>query len=195
MPVTPVAVNGVLRYRFDIASQDRNMDFWVELNSPGVADYSIKQNLGGTGSDPAATVAQAIWTVLRTITSTSVGAPAWTEFHYDAGTLIPVDSGICTGAGQVAITPKLGTQLTLTFRDAQQHMMRLQQAESVYIPPSNDPALSVGNPLAGVVADVIAVPDGTVSGTWIRTRAGLQPVRALYASVDTNDKYRRARGL
>lgn len=195
MAPTPNSNNGLIRLSIVVDSLTHKQDWYVKLNNPGVADYSVVQNFGGTGADAASVAAQAFWTAQRGIWYTSIAAPQYEVFWNDAGILIPVLTGACTGAGQKAAANRLGTQLTVTMKDATQHLVRYQFMEASYVPPSNDPALTADTPITNFCNDVIAVPDGTVSGTWARSRAGLQPIRPLFASVDTNDKLRRARGL
>jgi len=195
MPPTPVTADGVLRLTYEVTSLEHHSDFFVDVTDMGGGSYEVTRNPPLTGTDPAADVGQAIWTLLRPFWPNSVAAASYTLFRRDENILIPVTGGSLSGAGSSAGTIKPASGLSMTFRDANQFLMRLYFAETVYQPPSKDALGNVDASIDAFTDSVLATPDGTELSTWIRVRTGDRPQRGLFVSVDTNDKYRRARGL
>jgi len=193
MPPTPVAVNGVLQLELDLASQSRKIRFWVQ-RSTVTADVIL--SYAGAGFNATGdVVGQVIWDLLKTQYHTSQTPPQWTLFEYDAGTLIPLDSGALTDNGTSAQTNKLGTVATLTFRSGNQVEVRLQMPETIHTPPQHATLATVSGDLQAIALSYTDNPDGTNISTWVSAKDGSVIFRGLFFSCDTNDEYRRARGL
>lgn len=195
MPITPISANGLLRMHVEVTSQPHDINFYVELNDPASEDYSIVKNTPLIGTMDAQDCADILWSYLRGWWPNTVAAASWTLLERNGNIYIPREAGGTTGAGNNAGAAFLTSQYTITFRDPDQHEMRIQLPEVSFTPPSKDPANSVGGFQATFIADVVGSPDDTKPSGFLRCRTGKQPTRALFVSVDINDKFRRARGL
>jgi len=195
MAPTPISVNGILRLTLTISDQERHIDFYCQRS--GVTPTTILSYAGSGFAASGDVVGQVIWDLLKAFYPATVAAPSWTLFDYDDGAYIPLSGGSLTGVGESATAVKLATQATLTFRSGNQVLTRLQLPEPAGF------SLPINAPLATEAgADIVALrdsytdnPDGTNVSSWISARDGSIVFRAISVSNDTNDRYRRARGL
>jgi len=193
MAPTPISVNGVLRLQLSVSDQDRHIDFFCNRT---IADpLLISSFAGSTFDSDGGVVGQALWNLFKPFYPAGVLAPSWILFEYDEGTMVPLDSGSLTGVGTATDPLRLATQCTMTFRSADRVEVRLQLPETIHTPPQKGLFSESVGMFAAILASYTDVPDGTTVNTWITARSGSLITRGLFVSVDTNDKYRRARGL
>jgi len=195
MPPTPFTADGVLRINYEVTSLEHQIDFYVDVTDMGGGTYEVTRNPPLTGTDPAVDVGEAIWGLIRKFWTSAVPAPTWELLRRDENILIPVSGGSLTGTGNGTGTLRLAQAMTITFKDVNQYLMRCQFAETIFAAPSHDAVGGVNADIDVWTASMIATPDGTELSSWVRVRTGNRPVRGLFVSVDTNDKFRRARGL
>lgn len=194
MAPTPVSVNGVLRLTLTISSQERNIDFWVQRST--VTDTEILSYAGSAFDATGDVVGQVIWDLLRPFYPSGVSAPTWTLFEYDTGALIPLDGGALTDAGSGTGSVSLAWVSTLTFRNGNQVLDRLQIPETIDGTLIDEPLGSSTDPKVVALRDSYTdIPDGTNISTWVTGRDGGVIWRAIGYSRAPNRVLRRARGV
>jgi hypothetical protein len=140
--------------------------------------------------------AQSMWDVLKKFYHSSVTAPGWELQEHDVNIFVVRAAGSVTGAGTNGSAYAPGMVYTMTFKDADQHLARLQFAEI------SDPTQAHAQ-YGGLNSDQKAIVDTCLAhssstnevGNWLVTRATSPYSRFLSLTGTSNRKIRRARGL
>jgi len=194
MAPTPYTPSGQLDIHITVSGLPHVVQLPVDVvGSPGA--YFVVNHQPGGSNQTGDVVGQEWWDIVKQQYHTGVAAPTWELQLRDENIFIPVDGGSLTGAGTNSGAPGLGFAATLTFRDAEQHLARVQ------LPETSNNALSRSQ-YAGLGADVQQLVDAYTISTvgqdvrdFVMTRADLAAERFLWYTNTPNRKIRRARGL
>lgn len=194
MAVTPYEPNGRLDLLITIASKIRTVAIPVEIGFVA-GDYVVSTNYGLPAVVLAATVAQSFWSIFKGEYPAAVPAATYILYERLDNIFVPRDGGVLAGAGTSGGASSLGTQTTFTFKDDEQHLARLQLPETAQTSPQHLTIASIGGNAATIVAEYTDQSTVGALGQYVRSRAGLQPTRALFVSVSENFRFKRDRGL
>jgi len=194
MAPTPYTPNGKLRIQILITAKIRNVDIPVNIGF-SAGEYVVSTNWGTPAFDTPEDVGQAFWDLFKVEYPSGVPAASFVLYERLDNIFVPRASGDLTGAGTGTGTVKLGTQLTITFKDDDQHLQRLQLPETIEVSPQHLPISSVGGGIAAIIDGYLEDSVAGSLGQWVVTRANQQPTRAIFVSTSENFKFKRDRGI
>jgi hypothetical protein len=194
MAPTPYAPNGQLDIHLIVGGLPHVVQLPVQFAVVG-STYELLSDIPTDPNAAPADVAQEWWDEVKSFYPASVAAPTWVLQERIVNIFVPVDAGSCANAGTNGGAYAPGMVYTLTFRDREQHLARVQ------LPEIADPG-QLRQQYAALNADVKALVDEYLDAAspgsfhhFIRTRAGLPYDRFLFLTNTSNRKIRRSRGL
>jgi len=195
MAATGIAATGLLRLNYEVDNLPHQIDFFANVDEISVGNWRILPNVGAVTQPTGGTVGQIFWDLVRPLYPAAVLAPSWTLFQRIVNIYVPRASGSLTGVGTAATAYQTAGQATLTFRNDQQVLMRVQLMETVLGYPDSRPLPTSEANIAALTTSYTDNPDDTNLSSFITARDGNAGFFARYFSSDINQKVRRARGV
>jgi len=191
---TPYTPSGQLDIIIVVSGLTHRVQLPVDVVESGGSWYVVNHQ-PAMSNEPGDVVGQLWWDIVRQQYHTGVAAPSW-ELQQRVGTaFIPVDGGSLASAGSNAGAPALGWQATLTFRDAEQHLARVQLAETSNGTLNKSQYSALGADVQQLIDAYITSTGGDDVRDFVMTRADLPTTRFLWYTNTPNREIRRARGL
>lgn len=193
MPPTPYLPNGQLDIHIVVAGLPHVIQIPVSPIEVG-GTWFLGNLVGGFDDAEAADAAQNFWDYVRAVYPTATPAATWVLQERDENIFIPVDGGSLTGTGASGAGAAQGFQATITFKDEEQHLARLQLPETVDNTLQHVPYGGMSASIQAIVDAYLTPANKDEMGNWALTRANLPYDRVLNYTNTSNRKYRRARG-
>jgi len=195
MAPTPYTPNGQLDIVLVVSGLTHRVQLPVQIEEFAGVWTCLAQKAGAANALPSAVAAQ-FWALAKALYTAAVAAPTWELQLRDENIFIPVDGGTTAGgAGTSGGTLALGCQTTITAKDVEQHLARLQLPESTVGFPQREGGSSAIAALQALLVDLLDHDIAAVAlGDFVVTRNALVWDRILHSTTSTNRQFRRARG-
>lgn len=136
----------------------------------------------------------AIWSTLKAVYNTAIGAPTWILFETSGTTFIPIASGIASGgAGTNVHATQYAGQLSMTFKDVSNKRLNLYAMEPAFAVPDKSTQSGFANAMGTFMAQCL--PPAGAGSIWdsLVSRSGNAVARQLAWTLDLNSRLTRER--
>lgn len=192
MAPVPISATGKFTLLYNVPNLNHRLELFVDVVAVGSA-WEIVNKVAGGANRSLAAFGQDVWDLLRPFWPAAVAAPTCLLERKSGISYIPVDSHALTGTGSGTGTVFVTSQVSYTFKDADNHRANVYFFETLYDAPNKIPSPSTGL-FSTVFAAITDQATASAIGNYVVSRGDKSLVRGLNATISLNRKLRRARG-
>lgn len=195
MAPTAYAASGRLNIQYTTDTLVHKMRIPCDITNltPGATELGLFVPVGGQVVTSSA--AQALWNLMRPNFAASVPAASYLLEQNSGGIFTPVESAALTGAGS-SVGPVLDcSEVTLTYKDLNNHKLKLVLLESSISNLAHSPYPVGDAPLDALILYFLTAVNPTDGGNWARSRGDVRIFRFTFFTASLNKRIRRSRHL
>lgn len=195
MAIQPYNCTGRLGLNITVSGLTHKLRIPVDLHAPAASPQTLNTWVGSPGYVNASSAAQALWALLQPFYNTATAIPSYLVEENSGGVFTPLESGSLTGAATNSGSNQLCSFLTLTFKSANNHKLKVLVPEHIIAALETLNYPTGNTPLDALLVDFITTSGSSNVGNWARCKSDEQITRIIKATNSYNKRIRRSRHL